>query len=64
MVDEIKRRLKILGYKNIRVKNEDGVLATDPFGGRFYFEFSQADNALSKWEKDGKTFIKMMASKK
>lgn len=61
MIEEIKRRLKLLDYKNIRVKNNDGVLATDLFGNRFYFEFSQSDNALSKWTKDGKIFIKMMA---
>lgn len=64
MVTEIKRRLKLLGYKNLRIKNDIGVLATNPFGERFYFEFSEADNALSKWTKDGKFFIKMMAKAK
>lgn len=64
MIQEIKRRLKRLGYINFRIKNNTGVLATDLFGNRFYFEFSESDNALSKWTKDGKSFLKMMAKAK
>lgn len=38
-LEETKRRLNLFGYKNLKEKDNSGILGTDVLGNRYYFEF-------------------------